>query len=420
MYKITRLDNGIKVVTYSMPRASSAAVGIWVAVGSRYENSAISGISHFVEHLLFKGTRKRSAKDIKQSIEGKGGSLNAFTSDEITCYLCKVLAKDLRLGLDVLADMVSGSLLKENDIKRERGVICEEIKMYLDLPNHHVNELLNELLWPKQPLGRLISGTVETVNRIKRSDIKNHMEKFYIPSNMIVSACGAITHADTLRWCEKYLVKESKKKTLPFQKAKTLQAKPRFNFYHQKTKQSHIALGFHSFSRLHPDRYALDLLNIVLGANMSSRLFEEVREKRGLAYAIRSDVQKHQDTGAFVINMGVENGKASRALDVVLRELDKIHGKEVGEGELNRAKEFFKGQFLLALEESLNHMLWMGEKLLTIKHIPDINEILKKINSVSGRDLKNVAKKIFSSRHLNLAVIGPLSEKEKAAIGRRL
>ena len=420
MYKITRLDNGIRVVTYSMPRANSAAIGIWVAVGSRYENSAVSGISHFIEHLLFKGTRKRSAKEIKQSIEGKGGSLNGFTSDEITCYLCKVLAKDLRLGLDVLADMVSGPLLKENDIKRERGVICEEIKMYLDLPNHHVNELLNELLWPKQPLGRLISGTVETVSRIKRSDIKRHMDKFYVPSNMIVSACGAITHADALKWCEKYLVKESRKKTLPFQKAKILQAKPRFNFYHQKTKQCHVALGFHSFSRLHPDRYALDLLNIVLGANMSSRLFEEVREKRGLAYAIRSDVQKHQDTGAFVINMGVENGKAGRALDVVLRELDKIHGKEVGEGELNRAKEFFKGQFLLALEESLNHMLWMGEKLLTLRRIPDINEILKKIDSVTARDLKNVAKKIFTSRHLNLAVIGPLSEKEKTAIGRRL
>ena len=420
MYGITRLDNGIRVVTYNMPRASSAAIGVWVAVGSRYENSLVSGISHFIEHLLFKGTKKRSAGEIKKSIEGKGGSLNGFTGDEFTCYLCKVLAKDLRLGLDVLADMVSDPLLKANDIERERRVICEEIKMYFDLPNYHVNELLNELLWPGQPLGRLISGTVETVSRIKRPDIKRYMERFYIPRNIIVSVCGAITHGDVLKWCRKYLVKKSEEKRIPFQKAKILQAKPRFNFYHQQTKQIHIALGFHSFSRLHPERYALDLLNVVLGANMSSRLFEQVREKRGLAYAIRSEAQKHQDTGAFVINMGVENGKSARALDVVLRELDKTCRTEVSKEELNRAKEFLKGQLLLGLEDSVNYMLWIGEKLLTLKRVPDINEILKKIDSVSSQDLKNVAKKIFTSRHLSLALIGTLTEKEKAAIERRV
>ncbi|MEA3329057.1 MAG: pitrilysin family protein [Candidatus Omnitrophota bacterium] len=416
MYEITRLDSGLRIATHRIKGMNSAAVGVWVATGSRYEREAISGISHFIEHLLFKGTSKRSAKAIKTSIEGKGGSLNGFTSEEVTCFLCKVLLKDLRAGIDVLSDMVVGSLLNKDDIEKERTVICEEIKMYLDLPSHYVSELLNELLWPSQPLGRLISGTVDTVGNIKRADIVKYLKSHYVPNNVIVAVVADLPHQDILGWSEKYLTLDPLKKHFRFQPAKENQTRPQLKFHRQETKQVHLALGCHSFSRFHPDRYALGLLNVILGANMSSRLYETVREKRGLAYDIASHLRRHQDTGVFSVNMGVEKAKATKALKLVLAELNKISQNPVKDNEIKRAKHFFKGQLLIGLEDSLNHMLWMGEKLLTGGRIPDISEVVKKIDMVTKKDIKRVAGKLFTNRNINLAVIGPLAEKERTKI----
>ena len=416
MYEVTRLDNGLRVVTCRTKAANSAALGIWVGTGSRYEPKDVSGISHFIEHLLFKGTNKRSARAIKTSIEGRGGSLNGFTSEEITCFLCKVLLKDLKSGIDVLSDMVTGSLFNRDDIEKERTVICEEIKMYLDLPSYYVSELLGELLWPGQPLGRFISGTVDTVGKIKRADMVKYLKNHYVPGNMIVAVTADLPHQDILKWSKEYLTLGSLKKPSRFQPAKESQAKPRIRFHWQETKQVHLALGCHSLSRLDPDRYALSLLNVILGSNMSSRLYETVREKKGLAYDIASHLRRYQDTGAFSVNMGVEKGKVVKALKLVLAELGKISQKPVRDDEIKRAKHFFKGQFLIGLEDNLNHMLWMGERLLTTGRIPDTLEIVKKIDSVSKQDIKRVAGKLFTNRNINLAVIGPLADQERSNI----
>jgi predicted Zn-dependent peptidase len=416
MYEITKLDNGLKIVTHRMRGMKSAALGIWVATGSRYEPESICGISHFIEHLLFKRTSKRSAKQIKTSIEGRGGSLNGFTSEEVTCFLCKVLLKDLRIGIDVLSDMVIGSVFNKDDIEKERTVICEEIRMYLDLPSHYVNELLGELLWPGQALGRFISGTVESVKKINRTEIMKYLKSYYTANNIIVAVCADLPHRDILGWAKKYLTLGSAAKPPHFEPVKEAQTKPQFKFHWQETKQIHLALGCHSLARLHPDRYALELLNIILGANMSSRLYETVREKKGLAYDISSHLRRYQDTGAFSVNMGVERKQMLEALKIVLAELDKISRTPVRDDEIKRAKHFFKGQLLITLEDTINHMLWMGERLLTTGHIPDISEVVKKIDQVTKEDIRRVAKKLFTNRKINLAVVGPVSDRQRAKI----
>ncbi len=271
MYETTELTNGLRIVTHTMPQMRSAACGIWVGTGSRYEPKKNSGISHFLEHLLFKGTKTRSAEEIKRSIEGRGGALNGFTAEEITCFLAKVLKRDLGLPLDVLSDMVLNPLLRKDDVERERTVILEEIKMYLDYPMHLVGELLNQLLWPDQPLGRFISGTIETVSQIKRADLLEHKKTSYSPKNVVVAVCGDIGHQDVVSLVTKYMAKMPQRKVSHFRRAKEEQTRPQLSLRQQKTEQTHLALGSHALHRTHPDRYALGLLNIILGANMSSR-----------------------------------------------------------------------------------------------------------------------------------------------------
>ncbi len=416
MYELSKLNNGLRIVTHQMPQMESVACGIWIASGSRYEQKKNSGISHFLEHLLFKGTKKRSSEDIKQAIEGRGGSLNGFTSEEFTCFLTKTLKKDFGLGLDILSDMVLNPLLRGDDMEKERTVILEEIKMYLDIPMHLVHELLDQLLWPDQPLGRYISGTIETVRQIKRADIVDYKRSFYSPKSMVVAVSGDINHRQVLQATSKYLARAPTKKVVHFKRVVERQKKPQFKFQHRKTEQTHIAIGSHALPRNHPDRYALDLLNIILGANMSSRLFQRVREEEGLAYDIRSWVRRYHDTGAFVISLGVENRKVIKALKVVLRELGKISKGLVSDDEFDRAREFYIGQLLLTLEDTADHMLWMGEKVLTMGRVPTIDEVLGKINKVKREGLRRVARRILTNQNLNLAIIGPVEDKDRAKI----
>ncbi len=413
MHKTTELANGLRIVTHRMPQMKSAACGIWIGTGSRYEPKKNSGISHFLEHLLFKGTKTRSAEEIKRSIEGRGGGLNGFTSEEVTCFLAKVLKRDLGLTLDVLSDMVLNPLLRKDDVERERTVILEEIKMYLDLPMHLVHELLNQLLWPDQPLGRFVSGTIETASRIRKDDLIQYRKASYSPKRMVVAVCGDISHQDVVSMATKYMAKEPPGMVSGFRKAIEKQTGPQLNLRFQKTEQTHLALGSHALHRTHPDRYALDLLNIVLGANMSSRLYQRVREEEGLAYDIRSYVRRFQDTGVFLISLGVENKKVQKALRVVLRELQRISKDLVNDDELHRAKEFYRGQLELALEDTADHMLWMGEKMLTMGRVPAVEEVLKKIDEVGSEDLMRVAGKIFTDSNLNLAIIGPVEDKDR-------
>ena len=416
MYHIDRLNNGLRVVTCEMPGKDSIAVGIWVKVGGRYENSTYAGISHFVEHMLFKGTKNRNTREIKEDIEGVGGMLNAFTAEELTCYFVKMLKNHFHLAMDVLSDMIKNPLFLPAEVEKERTVILEEIKMYLDLPSHYVHDLIGTLLWPKQPLGQLLAGDEKSVARIKRSNLLDFVKRYYHPRNILISVCGDIPHEEVLRQVEKSFPMTDNGSESEFKQAVVKQTKPNLKLVDKKTEQTHFVIGLHGFSRVYSGRYRASLLNIIMGANMSSRLFEEVREKRGLAYEISSRNSFLQDTGSFTVSAGVETKKAPLTIRVILNELEKIKKKPVSQGELRRAKDYFLGQFCMGLEDTLDHMSWIGERALYMGDVPSRYEIEKEIESITAEDITEVAKEIFKNNHLNLALIGSLEEKAKSKI----
>ena len=393
-----------------MPARQSLALGIWISVGGRYENDAYKGIAHYLEHLIFKGSKKYSCRKIKESIEGVGGALNGFTSEELTCYLVKMPSTYSGLALNILSDMVINPSIPAEEVQKERTVILEEIKMYKDQPQSHVHELLDELLWPKQALGTPIIGYVQSVNKITRNDIASFRHKFYTPANMVISAAGSFKQEQLVKSVKRIfspLKKSPKNVFLPVQEGQTI---PQLEVLHKDTEQTHLALGFHGFKRDHPLRHALGIMHVILGANMSSRLFEELREKRGLAYEIGTQVKRFHDTGAFIVHAGIDNRKVPQTLNLIFRELKKIKNKLVTDGEFRRAKEFYLGQLMLALEDSLDHMLWIGETTATLDKAYSLGEIVKEIRRVEKDDIRQAAKQIFKGNNLNLALIGPLQE----------
>lgn len=418
MYKKTILENDLRIITHPMKRMQSVALGIWIKVGGRHEAPDYKGIAHFLEHLAFKGSKKYSCRKIKESIEGVGGSLNGFTSEELTCYLVKLPNLHLDLSLDILSDMVINPLLQPEEIEKERTVILEEIKMYKDLPQSYVYELLDELLWPKQPLGMAITGTVESVNRINREDLSLFKKQYYVPSNIIVSAAGLLEHNKFTNRIKNIFSSLKSKNVSAFLKVKEEQHRPQLKLLHKDTEQTHLVLGFHGFRRDHPSRYALGLLHVILGANMSSRLFNELREKKGLAYEIGTQVKYFQDTGAFIVHAGIDNRKVNESVELILKELEKAKYKLVSIDEFKRAKEFYLGQLALSLEETLDQMLWIGESTATLDEVYSLKDIIKKINKIRREDIREVAEYIFKERSLNLALIGPLKDSEQAIYGQ--
>lgn len=421
MYKIVTLNNGLRVVVHPMNGMESVAVGLWIGVGGRYESNYNAGISHFLEHLLFKGTFRRTARQLKEDIEGKGGSLNGFTSEEFTCYIAKAPGKHIGAALDILSDMVLNARLKETDIERERTVILEEIRLYKDLPNHYVHELLNALLWPNQPLGMLLSGTFESVRDISREGICAHKKKFYSPGNIVITIAGRLLNPKEIMKMVGYTFGNKTPAFVPaFIPAKEFRDGPKTNIFFKQTEQAHLCIGTYAPFRDHPDRHTLGLLHIILGANMSSRLFHEVRERRGLAYEIGSHIIRHKDTGAFIVDAGCQPDKAVETVKVILKELNKIKLKAIARNEFLKAKEYYTGQLLLALEETVDHMLWLGEGLIASNKIYTKDEIIKQINKVTTNDIKRLANNIFLTEDLKLALIGPVTAKQKKDIEKIL
>lgn len=418
MYGKSTLENGLRLVTHKMPQRNSAALGIWIGVGGRYEDKPLKGIAHLLEHLSFKGSQKYSGSRIKESIEGLGGSLNAFTSEEFTCYLTRIIAKHLPLALDILADMVLAPLLAEKDLSKEKSVILEEIKMYRDLPQAYVNELLDELLWPNHPLGMSLAGTFESVSSFTRRQVADFQGRFYQPANIVVSVSGDIEHDKVFELLSKKFSQAKAKPGINFKKAKGRQERPAGRFFYKKTEQSHLAIGYHSYKRNHPDRHSVSLLHIILGANMSSRLFNEVREKKGLAYEIGTQARYFYDTGAFFIHAGVDNRKVIPAVSTILNETRKISQKPVSKNEFLRAREYYTGQLLMSLEDTLDHMLWLGEQESALRKIRTAQDVLQEINRVTIEDLSRVAADIFKGNNLCLALIGPQSDDEQSRISR--
>lgn len=414
MYKKTTLKSGLRIVTHYMPKMQSVAVGIWIKVGGRYESEGNKGIAHFLEHLIFKGTKNYSCRQIKESIEGVGGSLNGFTSEEATCYLAKLPASSLERAAHILADMVIAPTMPDRELQKERTVILEEIKMYKDLPHSYVYELLDELLWPGQPLGMSIIGSEESVNSLTRQDVHSFKMRYYTPRNIVVSAAGRVEHARFASCVEKLFSGLQEKGINTFQAAKESQAKPQLKLLHKETEQTHLALGLYGFKREHPLKHAISLLHIILGGNMSSRLFNEIRESRGLAYEIGTQIKRFQDTGAFIVHAGIDNRKIDSAISLILKELKKTADELVSPQEFKRAEEFYLGQLMLALEDTLDHMLWIGESTVALDKTQTVRQVIDEVKSIRRPDIRDAARRIFRENSLNLALIGPLKDREQS------
>ncbi|MFH1846629.1 MAG: pitrilysin family protein [Candidatus Omnitrophota bacterium] len=416
MYKRFTDNNGLNVIVSPMSQMASVSIGIWIGVGGRYESDEESGISHLVEHMLFKGTHKRSARGLKEAVEGIGGAFNGFTSDEVTCYMVKVPAKYMELGVDILSDMVLNSRLDANDLVSEKFVVCEEIKMYRDQPAEHVLDILGSIMWPGNALGRPLTGTMATVKSFKRDKLMDFTKDYYQPANISVVAAGKTNPENLFKYASKMFKDTGKKKKHRLKPSKIVQQGSRVKISRGNTNQTHIAMGFHAEGRNLRERFALKMMNVILGGNMSSRLFEELREKNGLCYDISSSYKRHSDIGEVHIHAGVDNKKASKSVLAILTELGKIKENSVTPDELKRAKEYAKGQFLIAMEGTSTRMMWLGDRFMVHNDIPKVKDILKYIDAVDARDIKEICGELFRASAVNLAMISNIDDKEKNII----
>jgi predicted Zn-dependent peptidase len=364
MYQVSHHKTGLTVVTAEMPHMASVSLGIWVSVGGRYEPAALSGVSHFIEHLLFKGTRHRSAKQISQDVEGIGGYLNAFTTEEMTCFYSKARHDRFQELLEVLMDMFLNSTFDPVEIEKERNVIKEELAMYLDQPQHQVQELLNETLWPDQPLGRSLTGTAETLDAMTRAQLLRFQRHNYVSAGTLVAAAGRLKHEKVVKAVSRFARSLRAGPRPKFVPVKVQQAAPAVRLFRKSTEQTQLALGVRTCSRHDPQRFALRLLNTVLGENMSSRLFQVLREDYGLAYSVCSSLSFFDDVGALVISAGLDTDKIQSALKLIGEEMARLRRHLVGADELRRARDYLIGQIDLSLESTENQMMWLAEQLI--------------------------------------------------------
>jgi len=408
MYSVTELSNGLTVATAEMPHMTSVSVGLWVGVGARYEPPELNGVCHFIEHLLFKGTKKRSPKQISQAVEGIGGYLNAFTAEEATCFHARASHERFPELLEVLTDMFLHSKLAPEDIAKEREVIKEEMAMYLDEPAHHVQELLNAALWPEQPLGRPITGTEKTLDAMTRGHLCGYMRNHYVCSSTLIVAAGALKHRRAVRAVESQAAQFVKGARAQFVPVRVEQRQPVVRLFTKKTEQTQIALGLRTCSRHDARRYALRLLNTLLGENMSSRLFQSLREDSGLAYSIYSSPSFFADTGDLVISAGLDTDKVPQAMRLILRELRRFRDSPPSAAELCRARDYVIGQIDLGSESTESQMNWLGEQLLGYGRILGTAEIKRALRKTTPGEIRAAACDFFRPERMNLALVSPL------------
>lgn len=424
-YNKFTLANDLKVVTIPMSGVSSVTVLLLVGAGSRYEDEKINGISHFLEHMAFKGTEKRpSALSIASTIDGIGGEFNAFTTKDHTGYYIKAANKHLPLLVDVLSDMLLASKFDPTEIEKERGVIIEEINMYEDTPMRKVSDLYENLLYGDTKLGRDIAGRKEVIKSVKREDFISYVDQFYGPKNTVIAIAGGIgenkTNGDftisedqVVSLVNGYLGHWKSKKVVPPDMLKDEQKKPQVLVKYKDTQQAHLCIGVPSYKLGDPNRYKLGVLTSILGGGMSSRLFIEVREKRGLAYYVRSSNEQYVDVGNFVTQAGVDVVRIDDAIKVIVEEFQKIASENVSAEELVKAKEYLKGRMTLELEDSRTVASLFGSDELLEGETRTPKEIMEKIDSVSVKDVRDIAADIFVENKLNLAVIGPFKSEER-------
>ncbi len=412
MYQKITLDNGLRVITATMPHTRSVSICIFIGVGSRYETETQAGISHFIEHLCFKGTPKRAtAREISEAIEGVGGILNGGTDKEITVYWCKVAQQYFPLVLDVLTDMLLHSRFDPVDIEKERQVIIEEINMSKDSPSQQVDMLIDELLWPNHPLGRDITGSKESVAAITRDMMLDYMAGQYQPDNTVIAIAGNIQHQQAVTAVSQALGGWTNQQprsgylTYKGQQNRRLQVETR------DTKEAHLCLALPGLPLLHPKRFTLDLLNVILGEGMSSRLFVEIRDKLGLTYSIHSYVEHFLDSGSVTVYAGVEPKNLSIVIKAILEQLAQL--KElVPESELSKAKELSKGRLLLRMEDSRSVAGWVGGQEILTGRILNVEQVVSIIDAITAEELRQLAQELLVGSHLRLAIVGPVANNE--------
>jgi predicted Zn-dependent peptidase len=414
MFKKTILKNGLRVITVPQKNTQAVTVLVLVGTGSKYEKKEINGISHFLEHMYFKGTKKRpSTTAIAETLDKVGGIYNAFTSEEYTGYFAKVASPHFELALDWVSDIFLNSILPKEEIEKEKGVIIEEINMIYDHPMSYVQTLWTKLLYGDQPAGWDIAGTKETVSKMNREKLSDYMERQYVAKNTIVSIAGNFDEKSAVQKVKKYFLKIKIKKPIEKPKVIEKQEKPEVLLNFRQTDQTHLCFGVRTFNLFHPQRYALDLLAVILGGMMSSRLFIEVRSKLGIAYYINTNSEMNPDTGFLFTQTGLDNKNVEKGISTILKEYKKISEKKVPTSELKKAKDYLKGKTTLLLEPSDAQASFYAAQEVLEKKILTPEEIFKKIDEVSREDILNVAKEIFKPEKLNLALIGPFKDKEK-------
>ena len=404
MYEIINVA-GADLIFSPFKNIETASLGVFLHVGSRVEKASTRGIAHFLEHMVFKGSKNYSCRRIKQEIEGRGGALNAFTSQEITGYYAHFLNKNLPKTLKIILDMVLFPLFNTADINKERRVILEEIKMYNDLPSSRVMVLLDHLLWKKHPLGQEIVGKASTVSKIRRFDLVDFKSKYYLPSNMVVSFSGDYSKRRIVELLNDKLIKTKRRinvKLLPPPATSGLQVKCE----KKSIQQTHLCLGFRSLPYAHPKRLVAQLIHVILGANMSSRLFEELREKKSLCYDISTEVRRYKDSGAFVIHLGLDKEMIEVAILSILKELKKIKDKKVSGKELSRAKDYSLGHIAMALERPQGRMFYAANNYINLGRIKSFDQIRKKVQAITAEEVQALSNKIFKFKDLCVSCVG--------------
>ncbi|MFZ2206949.1 MAG: pitrilysin family protein [Microgenomates group bacterium] len=411
------LKNGLKVLLVDTESFPTVTALVMVGAGSRYERKDNNGIAHFFEHMAFKGSQKyKTSFEISSTIEGIGGLFNAFTSKDHTGYWIKATNEHTNTLLDVLSDMILHPLLDVDEIEREKGVIVEEINMYEDMPARKVGDIFEEVMYAGSQLGYDIAGTKETVTAFDRKTFTDYIDELYHPNNAVIVIAGGLQGKDYLPEIEKKFGSWENKNVLSFEKYNEQQKKPILHIRHKKTEQVHLCLGFKTFSFTDERKYALQVLAAVLGGGMSSRLFMQVRERRGLCYYISTGRELYADTGSMVTQAGIRNDKQKiqEAINVILEEHMKIAKGDVSDEEVGKAKELLKGRYLLSLEDSMNIATMFGTKYVLEKEIVDTEKVLEKLKNITKKDIMSVAKQIFIPSGLTCAIIGPLEERDIA------
>lgn len=417
----TVLPSGLRVLTEAIPAMRSVSFGIWVGIGSRDETGSLAGVSHFLEHLLFKGTRKRSALEISAQIEAVGGETNAFTTKEYTCYYARVLDADLPLAIDVMCDLVADSVLDPADVETERGVILEEIAMHDDEPGDEVHDLFAQAIYGDHPLGRLISGTEETITPMTRRQIQGFYRRRYTPPTIVIAAAGNLDHTTVVKQVRQALRgtpldTDPAQPGTPRPASTPIRTLPARTLVERKdTEQAHVVLGCPAIDRLDERRFALGVLNNVLGGGMSSRLFQEIREQRGLAYSVYSYASQYADSGVFAVYAGCAPGKVDEVLELVRAGLAEVAAHGITEAELARGKGMAKGSYVLGLEDTGSRMSRLAKGELLYGDLLSVDELLARVDAVTAEEVNTLAAELLA-RPMSLAVVGPFGEDDFADV----